>query len=204
MQSLCAGWRVKDVAVHIPVDEMFTELGYVRMFAVLTRFGFSAHRLNNWWVKRNRDRPIGSIIEAYCGPFRPGGVLRRVGPEVALRGPVIHHQDMRRPLGLPRVVPEERLRATLDVILSRQGNANLGAFQAAQGISLRATDIDWSWGHGPEVLGPAESIMMAVAGRPNALGELSGPGLQTLARGTQRSGATSHVIDTALSAFRRQ
>jgi hypothetical protein len=46
---------------------------------------------------------------------------------------------------------------------------------------LQATDIGWSWGDGPEVLGPAESILMAVAGRRATLGELAGPGLPILA-----------------------
>jgi hypothetical protein len=33
------------------------------------------------------------LIAAYDEPFRPGGVLRRVGPDVARRCPVIHHQS---------------------------------------------------------------------------------------------------------------
>jgi hypothetical protein len=39
---------------------------------------------------------------------------------------------------------------------------------------------DWSTGRGPEFRGPAESILMAIAGRSDALDELSGPGLSTL------------------------
>ena len=94
---------------------------------------------------------------------------------------VIHHQDMRRPLGMRRVVPEDRVRTALDVILTPRGSTNLGSFERGSGLRLRATDIDWSWGDGPEVLGPAESILMAVAGRRGTPGELSGPGLPILA-----------------------
>jgi len=98
-----------------------------------------------------------------------------------VRAMVIHHQDMRRPLGMRRAVPEERLRAALDVILTPRGSTNLGSFERGSGLRLQATDIDWSWGDGPEVLGPAESILMAVAGRRGTLADLSGPGLPILA-----------------------
>jgi hypothetical protein len=42
-------------------------------------------------------------------------------------------------------------------------------------------DINWSWGSGPEVTGTAEAILMAVAGRPAALADLSGAGFPVLA-----------------------
>jgi hypothetical protein len=48
-------------------------------------------------------------------------------------------------------------------------------------FSVRATDMDWSWGHGPEVSGPAESILMALAGRPVAIADLEGEGMAALA-----------------------
>lgn len=94
---------------------------------------------------------------------------------------VIHHQDMRRPLGMPRVIPEERLRTALEVVLTPRGSTNLGSFQRGEGIALRATDMDWSWGHGPEVSGPAESILLALAGRSVAMADLEGRGMPALA-----------------------
>jgi hypothetical protein len=45
-----------------------------------------------------------------------------------------------------------------------------------RGVAVR--DLDWSRGHGPEVSGPAESILMALAGRPSAL---AGDGIPALA-----------------------
>ena len=49
-----------------------------------------------------------------------------------------------------------------------------------RGITLRANDNAWTSGTGPEVTGPLASIIMAIAGRPTALGDLSGDGLDTL------------------------
>lgn len=44
-----------------------------------------------------------------------------------------------------------------------------------------ATDADWAFGRGPEVRGPAEALLMAVAGRRGIAAELSGPGQERLA-----------------------
>jgi len=52
--------------------------------------------------------------------------------------------------------------------------------QRSAGLRLRATDIDWSAGEGPEVRGPAASLILAVTGRKPALADLSGEGLETL------------------------
>jgi hypothetical protein len=41
--------------------------------------------------------------------------------------------------------------------------------------------MDWSYGHGPEVRGPAEALVMMMAGRSAALDDLSGEGKAALA-----------------------
>jgi uncharacterized protein (TIGR03083 family) len=124
---------------------------------------------------------VSEIVAAFDGPWHPGKISKRLGPVTAIRAVVIHHQDMRRALGILRVVPEERVRAALDVVLTPRGSTNLGSCQRAAGLRLRADDIEWSRGSGPEVTGPAEAILMAVAGRPAALADLSGEGLPALA-----------------------
>ena len=179
--SLCEGWRVRDVAVHLLVDEPLEQLGVVRSFVKAATFKFSVHRINQWWITRNRERPVPEIVAAFDGPWRPGKISKMLGPVTAIRAAVIHHQDMRRALGIPRVVPEERVRAALDVVLTPRGSTNLGSCQRAAGLLLHADDIDWSWGSGPEVTGPAEAVLMAVAGRTAALADLSGGGLPVLA-----------------------
>jgi hypothetical protein len=50
-----------------------------------------------------------------------------------------------------------------------------------KGLRLRADDVDWQTGKGPDVVGPGEALLMAMAGRADALGELSGPGQPVLA-----------------------
>ncbi|MGY1914186.1 hypothetical protein [Blastococcus sp. SYSU DS0973] len=57
----------------------------------------------------------------------------------------------------------------------------LGALRV-RGVRLVATDIDWTFGRGPEVRGAAEVILMTAAGRRGVVAELPGPGQARLAR----------------------
>jgi hypothetical protein len=55
-----------------------------------------------------------------------------------------------------------------------------GAKRRIGGLKLTATDMDWSYGIGPEVTGPAEALVMMMAGRLVALDDLLGDGKATL------------------------
>jgi hypothetical protein len=57
----------------------------------------------------------------------------------------------------------------------------IGASKRIRGLTLVATDLDWSAGKGPAVEGPAESLLMAIAGRRGTAQGLTGPGQPTLA-----------------------
>jgi hypothetical protein len=48
-------------------------------------------------------------------------------------------------------------------------------------VRIAATDVDWSHGKGPEARGTGEALLMIMAGRPDALADLDGPGVATLA-----------------------
>ena len=48
-------------------------------------------------------------------------------------------------------------------------------------VRLTAADTDVSLGQGPEVRGPALSLLLAVSGRRAALADLDGPGVTDLA-----------------------
>jgi hypothetical protein len=61
------------------------------------------------------------------------------GGRIALTDGVIHHQDIRRPLGLPREIPADRLRCALD--FGRTARP-IGAKKRVQGLTLTATDLD--------------------------------------------------------------
>jgi hypothetical protein len=48
------------------------------------------------------------------------------------------------------------------------------------GLCLRATDQDWTWGDGDEVVGTSEALALAMTGRAVALDELAGSGVPRL------------------------
>ncbi|HEY9304202.1 MAG TPA: hypothetical protein VIO95_07925 [Mycobacterium sp.] len=97
----------------------------------------------------------------------------------ALVDGMIHQQDIRRPLGMERVIPPQRLQRALDLAL--RSPAIRGA-RKARGARLIATDVDWAFGDGLEVAGPGEALLLAMAGRPDALNQLAGPGKTVLAQ----------------------
>ncbi|HEX2737968.1 MAG TPA: DinB family protein, partial [Acidimicrobiia bacterium] len=109
---------------------------------------------------------------------KPGGLARVIKTHERFTDHLIHQQDIRRPMNKPREIPRERLVAALDA-LPRIGGF-LKSNQKAKGLRFVATDIDYTLGDGPEVRGPAESLILAISGRPVALPELEGEGLATL------------------------
>jgi len=58
---------------------------------------------------------------------------------------------------------------------------DIGGFWRIRGLRLVATDLGFSAGRGPPVRGPAEALLMTIAGRRGVVSELSGPGRATLA-----------------------
>ena len=100
------------------------------------------------------------------------------GGRVALTDNMIHQQDIRRPLGLPRTIDDRRLSVALDFALT---SPTIRGARRTKRLRLLATDLDWSHGGGPEVRGPGEALLMAMAGRGDALKDLEGSGMDELA-----------------------
>ena len=82
-----------------------------------------------------------------------------------------------RPLGATRQVPAERLLAALPLALLAPV---VGGAWHVRGVRVVATDVNWSWGVGPEARGPGEAVLMAVAGRRGAAADLDGRGAEVL------------------------
>lgn len=172
--SLCSGWTVRDVAGHV---SSYDELSWPALLALFARSGFSLARSNQIVVEQSRRLTVDQLIARLRAHAVPRGITTMFGSAVALTDGVIHHQDIRRALGQPRTVPEERLVAALNFAPRARA---LPARANFRDLRLVASDIDWSHGVGPLVTGPAEALLMALAGRPQALTDLSGPGLAIL------------------------
>jgi len=93
---------------------------------------------------------------------------------------LVHGQDIRRPLGIERTFPPDRIRVELDFLLTPAATRGLVRKGILDGLELSATDLDWSAGSGEQVTGSAEAIMMSLTGRTVALADLGGPGADVL------------------------
>ncbi|MEJ8279296.1 maleylpyruvate isomerase family mycothiol-dependent enzyme [Pseudonocardia spirodelae] len=176
--SLCAGWRVRDVVAHLIGYDV---LGWRGSAAVAARSWVAARSANDAVVAAWSGRPVSELVAAVRAHLRPRGLTTGFGGRIALTDCLIHHQDLRRPLGLPRTVPAARLAEALPFAMTAPP---LGARQRIRGLRLVATDLDFRHGDGPEVTGPGEALLLAAAGRADALSELRGPGRALLERRT--------------------
>lgn len=173
--SLCAGWCVRELVAHVI---SFDELGPRELLRRLARAGFNPNKANALGLAEYGRRSPEELVALLKKYLRPRGLTTLFGGMIALTDCTIHHQDVRRPLGLPREIPEEQLRRVLGFALIAP--VIRGALRA-RGVRLVATDLDWSYGRGPEARGTAEALLMAMAGRRGVTPELSGPGVARLA-----------------------
>jgi uncharacterized protein (TIGR03083 family) len=171
--SLCAGWTVKDVVAHVVSYEELSKWGVAKR---LVRGAFV--RSNQIGVDEFAGLSPDELVEFLTAHLQPQGLTAGFGGMIALVDGTVHHQDLRRPLGLPRAIPTDRLLAVLQRVPS---NPRLGAGRRIRGLQLRATDVDWTHGAGAEVTGTGEALLMAMTGRRVAVDELDGPGQPILA-----------------------
>ena len=172
--SLCTQWRVRDVVTHLV---SYDELSMTQTVTTFLRGGLRPAKVNEVALDKYRELDTDQIIELVARNQRPRGLPSGFKGGIALTDGTIHHQDVRRALNLPRVIPEHRLVPVLDFSL---GAPTLPSRGNSRGLRLVASDVPWSSGQGPEVTGPGEALLMTVAGRPRALGDLRGDGLPTL------------------------
>lgn len=173
MPSLCERWRVRDVVAHVMSFDGVTLLEILRR-VIRARF----KDINQIAVDELATHTTDQLLDRLRAHLRPQGLATTFGGRLALLDVTIHHQDIRRPLGIPRRIPPERLRLALaDSIRSPE----LPGWHLAHGLRLAPTDLDWSHGYGREINGPAEALLMAVTGRRSAVEELTGPGQPILA-----------------------
>ena len=173
--TLCAGWRVRDVVAHLI---SYDELSVAGLAARMVRAGLRPDRANAIGLAEYRRHSPEELVALLRAHLLPCGLPAAFGGMIALTDGLIHHQDIRRPLGMPRRIPADRLRPALRFALTAPV---LHGFWLTRGLRLVATDLDWSAGRGPEVRGPGEALLLAMAGRRGVVDELSGPGRDRLA-----------------------
>ena len=174
--TLCELWTVREVAIHTVSYDELTTAGLVGRFL---KGRLNTDRINAIGVADYSDRSPQQITVLIRSYAQPHGLTGGFGGKIALTDGMVHQQDIRRSIGLPRTIDPERLRTALN--FARFAPTIRGAWRA-RGVRLVASDLDWSHGRGPEVRGPGEALLMAMAGRRAALDDLDGPGKAKLAQ----------------------
>lgn len=174
-QSWCEKWTVQDVTGHIIAAANITAPHF---FGGFIKSGFSFDKFVEGDL---RQYAAGSPADVLAR-FTPIITSNRKPPGpayVALGEVMAHGEDIRRALGDRGEHPKEHLRAVADAYVKT--GRPLSGKRRAEGLRLRATDIDWSHGSGPEVSGPAMSLILGLTGRSKALVDCEGEGLSVLA-----------------------
>ncbi len=172
--SLCAGWDVKITAGHILAG---AEQTWPSFFAGMARNGFRFNHMMDRDARALGALEESEIVERLAA--RTATTNHPPAPVVAMLGEaVIHGADIRVPLGLPYRPHDDVVRACLDMY--KDATFPVGAKARARGLHLVATDCAWAAGSGPEVTGPAMSLLLMMTGRPEGLDDLDGAGTTVL------------------------
>jgi len=167
--SLCAGWRVREVIAHMTMAARYSEEEFM---AELRRCEFDFGRLSNEIAAQDAGLPASKLVASLRAEVMqhwtpPGG-----GWHGALNHVVIHGLDVTVPLGVPRRSPDATIRVVLDDLTSGGVHEHFGT--SIEGRRLQATDLDWSYGSGPALRGPAGDLAVVLCGRAIPPGRLEG------------------------------
>ncbi len=179
--SLCEGWNVRDIYGHMGFGHT-TSMGpfLLKLLSYKGNIPKGSFELSKRFVEGWTPAQIVEFWDTVMVQQHPRrGIALLIKDHEGFLDHLIHNQDIRRPLGRPREIPEERLVAAMDV-LPRIKTPLFATKPVVAGLQLVATDIDHTVGDGPTIEGPAEAIIMAAAGRSAAFADLSGDGLEQL------------------------
>jgi uncharacterized protein (TIGR03083 family) len=173
MDTLCKGWNVQMVAAHMMnAGEQSTSKFFRGLLASGLRFNVMMDDQAHASAKLAPKEIIERIRASTTTTNKPPAATMAMLGEV-----VVHGNDIRQPLGIDDDSSTEAKLACLEMF--KGSNFPVRAKKTITGLTLKATDVDWTFGSGPEVRGPLVALLMAMATRPLAT-TLTGDGVTTL------------------------
>ena len=169
--SLCTDWKIKEVVAHLVAGAKLTPGKFI---VALVSSGFNFNKMNAKGIERELRASSGD----FPGELRALAHAKSYPAGAILGEALVHSEDVRTALGKPGNHPKEHLLTLADFY--KKVGAPLNYRKRIQGVTLQATDMDWSTGEGPAVRGPMLSLILAMTGRPAGAEGLSGPGLDIL------------------------
>ena len=172
--SLCSDWTVRDVLAHMTSTAKLTPPAF---FGKMVGSGFSFDKVQEKGVAANLGASPTDTLANFESVVT--SVKHPPGPAQTWLGEtIVHSEDIRRALGIQHEYPTDAVVTVADFY--KGSNLLIGSKTRIDGLTLRATDADWSHGTGPEVSGPILSLVMAMTGRKAADDDLAGEGVATL------------------------
>ncbi|GAA3127649.1 maleylpyruvate isomerase family mycothiol-dependent enzyme [Streptomyces rectiviolaceus] len=167
--TLCAGWRVREVAAHMSLGFRYS---LPKTLAELVKARGSLHRMTDRCARKDAAAHSTGQLAAFLRdnadhPWQPP----LAGIEGALGHDVVHGLDISVALGLGRRVPLDRVRVLLKKVTPKSTKffgADVG------GVKLCADDLDWSYGTGTPLTGAAQDLLLVLYGRKLPPGRLRG------------------------------
>ena len=173
-RSLCADWTVRDVVAHLSST---ASLNPPRFFLGMAKAGFNFNKFADGQIAQHRGPDPAATLADFRGVQH--STSAPPGPKASWLGEiVIHSADVRRPLGISHTYSPGAVRQVIDFY--KGSNLLSGAKKRVAGLALQASDDDWQHGQGEPVEGPLLSLLLAMTGRAEACGDLTGPGVSTL------------------------
>ena len=174
--SLSAGWTVKNVVAHLAMEWNYSipKVAW-KMLKARGNFDKVSDQIAKTDGAKYTTRQLADQVRAnLTHPFKPPGA----GYDAPLTDWVIHGLDIRRPLGIERDIPADRMRVVLDTGTGPKARKFFG--NDISGVRYVASDLGWSHGDGPEVTGSAQDVGLFIAGRLAGLDRLTGEGVAVL------------------------
>jgi uncharacterized protein (TIGR03083 family) len=159
-ESLCVGWRTREVVAHMTMPFRMSAARFLTgMIRARGNFDRLADRQARADTETMSDQELlAQLRDNIEHPWRPPGG----GSVGALSHDVIHGLDITVALGLPRVVPVDRIA----FILSEMRERNIKYFGTdLSNVRLEATDLDWTFGDGEALHGRGQDLLLVIAGR---------------------------------------
>ncbi|WP_181275950.1 maleylpyruvate isomerase family mycothiol-dependent enzyme [Brevibacterium oceani] len=173
-RSLCDGWSVDEVVAHLSAAANTGRWTWIRS---IVRSGFDPTKHNARLLSRYRGRSpaetVDNFREAVTATIAPTKDYPAFLGEV-----VVHSQDIALPLGIELSPDPEAVASVARYFAAKDFAVNSKTL--AKGLRLRADDADFDSGSGPMVTGRLLDLVMAMAGRPEALRALNGDGVAEL------------------------
>ena len=163
-QSLCRGWKVRDVAAHLTHSQM----GPLRAMVEAARSGFRFDPMINRLALAD-TRSQAEIVAALRASVGSRKHIIGTKPADPLTDVLVHGQDITIPLGIDRPVPAAAGAAAAHHLWHMV--FPMRPASRAKGIRLTASDADFVAGDGYEISAPVRDILLVLTGRRTAISD---------------------------------